>query len=47
MPLIYSKGRANAVGQLQKAINKKKKGILFSLSRLRLYSIKVIDLNKD
>jgi heterokaryon incompatibility protein (HET) len=47
MPLIYSEGRANAVGRLQEAIDRKEKGILFSLSRLRLYSIEVIDLNRD
>jgi hypothetical protein len=47
MPLIYSEGRANAVGRLQEAIDRKEKGILFLLSRLRLYSIEVIDLNRD
>jgi hypothetical protein len=29
MPLIYSEGRANAVGRLQEAIDRKKKGRLF------------------
>jgi hypothetical protein len=46
MPLIYSEGRTNAVARLQEAIDRKEKGILFLLSRLRLYSIEVIDLNR-
>ena len=47
MPLIYSEGRANAVGRLQEAIDRKEKGILFLLSRLRLCSLEVIDLDRD
>jgi hypothetical protein len=47
MPLIYSEGRANAVGRLQEAIDRKEKGMLFSLSRLRLCPIEVIDSDRD
>jgi hypothetical protein len=47
MLLIYSEGRANAVGRLREAIDKKEKGILFLFLRLRLCSIEVIDLNRD
>jgi hypothetical protein len=30
MPLIYGEGRANALGRLQEAIDRKEKGMLFS-----------------
>jgi hypothetical protein len=33
MPLIYGEGRANAVGRLREAIDRKEKGILFSFDR--------------
>jgi hypothetical protein len=33
MPLIYSEGRANAVGRLREAIDRKEKGILLSFDR--------------
>jgi hypothetical protein len=33
MPLIYGEGRANAVGRLRDAIDRKEKGILFSFDR--------------
>jgi hypothetical protein len=47
MPVIYSEGRANAVGRLQEAINRKEKGMLFLLLRLRLRYIEVIDSDRD
>jgi hypothetical protein len=34
MPLIYSKGRANAVGRLRAAINSKEKGIMFLSAKI-------------
>jgi hypothetical protein len=33
MPLIYGEGRANAVGRLREAIDRKERGILFLLLR--------------
>jgi len=47
MPLIYSEGRANAVGRLREAIDRKEKGMLFLLLRLRLHYIEVINLDRD
>jgi hypothetical protein len=44
MLLIYSEGRANTVGRLQEAINRKEKGMLFSLLRLRY---EVINSDRD
>lgn len=44
MLLIYSEERANTVGRLQEAINRKEKGMLFSLLRLRY---EVINSDRD
>jgi hypothetical protein len=35
MPLIYGEGRANAVGRLQEAINRKEKGMMYSSHLIR------------
>jgi hypothetical protein len=35
MPLIYGEGRANAVGRLQEAINRKEKGTIYSSHLIR------------
>ena len=35
MPLIYGEGRANAVGRLQEAIDRKKKGTIYSSHLIR------------
>jgi hypothetical protein len=42
MPLIYSEGRENAVGRLRDEIDRKEKGILFSLSKSSLRYIEVL-----
>jgi hypothetical protein len=46
MPLIYGERRANAVGRLREAIDRKKKGILF-LFDWELSYIEVTNLNRD
>jgi hypothetical protein len=35
MPFIYSEGKANAVGRLQEAIDKKEKGTIYSSYLIR------------
>ena len=35
MPLIYGEGRANAVGRLQEAIDRKEKGTIYSSHFIR------------
>jgi hypothetical protein len=47
LPLIYGEGRANAVGRLQEAIDRKEKGMLCLLSRSRLHYTEVINLDRD
>jgi hypothetical protein len=39
MPLIYGEGRANAVGRLQEAIDRKEKGTMFSFGQDREYAL--------
>jgi hypothetical protein len=46
MPLIYGEGRANAVGRLQEAIDRKGKGMLLLL-RSRLRYTEFINLDRD
>jgi hypothetical protein len=36
MPLIYSEGRANAVGRLQEAIDRKEKGITVLIIKIEI-----------
>jgi hypothetical protein len=47
MPLIYGEGRANAVRRLRDTIDRKEKGMLFSLLRSRFRYIEVTKLYRD
>jgi hypothetical protein len=46
MPLVYGEGRANAIGRLREAIDRKEKGILF-LFNWEISYTEVINLHRD
>jgi hypothetical protein len=47
MPLIYGKGRVNAVGRLKEAIDRKEKGILFSFLKSVIRYTDIVNSDRD